>query len=1183
MKSTARRHELSMCTTPNDDQISKNNSKDSISISKPPLSMKPASEYRKVPFKLSSDIRRAREQSTPCSSSSSDHSSSTKDESTAENDTAKQELGTGSAESKKNAHLKKVKQIFEASTSSETSAPSTSRIKPGKSVTIQGLQELLHKQMGSSAGKSEDYKIRKQHRSKSRTGKGLTSFASAAVRKRSRSRYSSAIKRSARMLSPSKKERPYRQWLGVSNCVTRDSKFIISSTQFRRDFTGKGNRGETSSSALSRSPAVVDPEVTSDTGRVTPNLVKAENESGASLKGKNRVGKDNIKVAADVDESMSKSIPEIADKDKVPVHALQEPAYKSLVSPSVDRSGTRLGKVRTPETAKENKHSNTIQHEYVNIVDRKIANIESSMIEGPALEEDSATISDTATVKLPSRSHHRKKDRISRVHKCHKIPTPCNLGSESDCSDRQEFIFPEKSGRVDSVLAGTQVTLACSNTLERSTPLRGLTPHKISVHESILIGGNEPPLARQISRPGSVSLRVRPETPCQTEAAALRVACTPEQTELPGEVGVPDKACLNNTFPENTGLIKHTHSPENTGITERVRLPEKSDLKKQIIFPEKADLTKQIDIANKENISCPEKARLTGVIISPENGSLNKHKSDFIEQICLPTRVDLADQINIPDKAVSPENTELTENIGTTEHINLPENAGLTEHISLPDKSDLNEQISLPEKTDIIGERGLPDKAGLSEHVSSLEIAGGNELVGLTEEISLCNQRKSNKQLPGGKTSPVLKPKSSEPAADQVDRETTDSLSWVEKWLEDGVEDMVVPESQSINDVHKVGKHSTTELSQTSTMKDNSAVEALNSSASLGLSAKLCNHAGLAEEESIAVSSPESFSIEDFSTKDETKSRGDRGCVETVQPRPGENLENSDRCLEDCRAASSNRYSSSETSHVDGFTSPEFKKMAHSVSPRVQRQPHSKGPLLRTAVRARYRSYNTLPAYRRFPSHAYTRPGKNIETVNSPGLQNFLTDKTPPSLPNKSLYMQRKSKMKNDAPSMNYLTKTTKPPHFSRCSISPTCIVQAPNTVSLLSESLQGLSESSDESPQMEVSQLSRYADVGQSSTQTETGLGRSSKLSKLLQKMNRSKKLQHSGRYKRVQAIVDFMGTLPGQLSFEKGQIIQQRLADSMSGMSYGYYRIGRLKKKRKGLFPSSCVIDCPHTSFNH
>ncbi|RUS88564.1 hypothetical protein EGW08_003664 [Elysia chlorotica] len=69
--------------------------------------------------------------------------------------------------------------------------------------------------------------------------------------------------------------------------------------------------------------------------------------------------------------------------------------------------------------------------------------------------------------------------------------------------------------------------------------------------------------------------------------------------------------------------------------------------------------------------------------------------------------------------------------------------------------------------------------------------------------------------------------------------------------------------------------------------------------------------------------------------------------------------------------------------------------------------------------------------------------------------------------------------------------------------------------------------------------------------------------------------------RYVDVQALVDFKGTLPGQLNFCKGQIIKQMLSssfDSTEGMSYGYYRAGPFKRKKKGLFPSSCVTHVSH-----
>ncbi|CAL1538200.1 unnamed protein product [Lymnaea stagnalis] len=73
------------------------------------------------------------------------------------------------------------------------------------------------------------------------------------------------------------------------------------------------------------------------------------------------------------------------------------------------------------------------------------------------------------------------------------------------------------------------------------------------------------------------------------------------------------------------------------------------------------------------------------------------------------------------------------------------------------------------------------------------------------------------------------------------------------------------------------------------------------------------------------------------------------------------------------------------------------------------------------------------------------------------------------------------------------------------------------------------------------------------------------------------SSKHHKNSKYKYVQAIADFQGVLPGQLSFNKGQIIRQRCVHDVCGMRYGSYRVGRLKMKRKGLYPASCVTDFP------
>ncbi|XP_005109311.1 uncharacterized protein LOC101849499 [Aplysia californica] len=79
----------------------------------------------------------------------------------------------------------------------------------------------------------------------------------------------------------------------------------------------------------------------------------------------------------------------------------------------------------------------------------------------------------------------------------------------------------------------------------------------------------------------------------------------------------------------------------------------------------------------------------------------------------------------------------------------------------------------------------------------------------------------------------------------------------------------------------------------------------------------------------------------------------------------------------------------------------------------------------------------------------------------------------------------------------------------------------------------------------------------------------------KLLQKVNRSQKKRSGCKYMAVTAVEDYTGTLPGQLSFRAGQIIKLRRSDEepQDGLCYGYYRTGRLRKKRKGLFPLSCI----------
>jgi len=80
----------------------------------------------------------------------------------------------------------------------------------------------------------------------------------------------------------------------------------------------------------------------------------------------------------------------------------------------------------------------------------------------------------------------------------------------------------------------------------------------------------------------------------------------------------------------------------------------------------------------------------------------------------------------------------------------------------------------------------------------------------------------------------------------------------------------------------------------------------------------------------------------------------------------------------------------------------------------------------------------------------------------------------------------------------------------------------------------------------------------------------------RVIHKINIVDTEHRASKYVSVKATSDFNGNLPGQLSFGAGQVIKMRQleTDNMDGLCYGYYRTGRLRKKKRGLFPISKVL---------
>ncbi|KAH9492243.1 hypothetical protein Btru_026058 [Bulinus truncatus] len=232
------------------------------------------------------------------------------------------------------------------------------------------------------------------------------------------------------------------------------------------------------------------------------------------------------------------------------------------------------------------------------------------------------------------------------------------------------------------------------------------------------------------------------------------------------------------------------------------------------------------------------------------------------------------------------------------------------------------------------------------------------------------------------------------------------------------------------------------------------------------------------------------------------------------------------------------QHSTAEISYIKGLSTPEMRRKQCSVSPCITVAPSDRRPLLRTAARASQRSRQESPCSNN-------------------------TDATPRQKRGAACNLGAKP----DSQIEQELVKTV-------CSIGtetesgrvvgPTECIARPTRVH----------------PDFKTSDTLRRARNGDAVVLTKHGKHKSVVARQLLQKISWTSRNEQKPEYKMVQAIVDFRGTLPGQLSFRKGQIIRQRCEteNQASDLCYGSYSVGRLKKKRKGLFPAYCVVDyCP------
>ena len=100
------------------------------------------------------------------------------------------------------------------------------------SKTIQHLQEKIQKEMENNEYKSgKENEIQRRNVEPKKISTKLTSrFVRERSRRRSKSRIGFKVLQSSRKYPQVQiKERPYRQWIGVGNCVAHDSRFIVSS------------------------------------------------------------------------------------------------------------------------------------------------------------------------------------------------------------------------------------------------------------------------------------------------------------------------------------------------------------------------------------------------------------------------------------------------------------------------------------------------------------------------------------------------------------------------------------------------------------------------------------------------------------------------------------------------------------------------------------------------------------------------------------------------------------------------------------------------------------------------------------------------------------------------------------------------------------------------------------------
>ncbi|KAK6989471.1 hypothetical protein BgiMline_012692 [Biomphalaria glabrata] len=236
------------------------------------------------------------------------------------------------------------------------------------------------------------------------------------------------------------------------------------------------------------------------------------------------------------------------------------------------------------------------------------------------------------------------------------------------------------------------------------------------------------------------------------------------------------------------------------------------------------------------------------------------------------------------------------------------------------------------------------------------------------------------------------------------------------------------------------------------------------------------------------------------------------------------------------------QHSTTESSHIKGLSTPEIKRKPSSLSPGVSGASSSKRPMLRTAARASQRSRQESPCT------------NNADTTPYPKWTPVCTPKD-----GRLEYMNKVSGKKLDTVAFSICNDIERGQPGYLMTMSA---IQGPPNEFHKADKSETVEKSENHTDHVHLPKHNKYKSVG---------------ARQLLQKINWTSKHDQKQGYKLVQAVMDFRGTLPGQLSFRKGQIIRQRCETETqaSDLCYGSYSVGRLKKKRKGLFPAYCVAE--------